>query len=61
MHMPIGGTVIVVNHALEDAPEKVNQSPYGEGWFIRIKPSNAGEMESLLDAAAYGKYCEERG
>jgi glycine cleavage system H protein len=61
MHMPIGGTITAVNHALEDTPEKVNQSPYGEGWFIRFKPSNAAEMDALLDAAAYGKYCEERG
>ncbi len=61
MHMPISGTVTAVNSELEDTPEKVNQSPYGDGWFIRIKPSNPGEMESLLDAAAYGKYCEERG
>src|SRR5689334_9381317 len=61
MHMPIGGTVTAVNEALEDTPEKVNQAPYGDGWFIRIKPSNAAEANSLLDAAAYGKYCEERG
>jgi glycine cleavage system H protein len=61
MHMPIGGTVTAVNSELENAPEKVNQSPYGDGWFIRIKPNNPGELDSLLDAAAYGKYCEERG
>ena len=61
MHMPIGGTVTAVNAELENTPEKVNQSPYGEGWFIRIRPTNAAEMDHLLDASAYGKYCDERG
>jgi glycine cleavage system H protein len=61
MHMPVSGTVTAVNNELENTPEKVNQAPYGDGWFVRIKPSNPGEMDSLLDAAAYGKYCEERG
>jgi glycine cleavage system H protein len=60
MHMPIGGTVTAVNKDLESAPEKVNQQPY-EAWFIRIKPTNIAELDSLLDAAAYGKYCDERG
>ena len=61
MHMPISGSITAVNGELENSPEKVNQSPYGDGWFVRIKPSNASEMDSLLDAAAYGKYCDERG
>jgi glycine cleavage system H protein len=58
--MPIGGTVVAVNAALEGTPEKVNQEPYGAGWFIRIKPANATEMETLLDAVAYKAYCAER-
>jgi glycine cleavage system H protein len=61
MHVPIGGTVTAVNHELENTPEKVNLSPYGDGWFIRIKPSNSAELNALLDSDAYGKYCEERG
>ena len=61
MHLPIGGTVTAINSELENTPEKVNHSPYGNGWFIRIRPSNPGELDSLLDAAAYGKYSEERG
>jgi glycine cleavage system H protein len=60
MHMPIGGTVTAVNKDLEDTPEKVNQQPY-EAWFIKIKPTNSAEFDSLLDATAYGKYCDERG
>jgi glycine cleavage system H protein len=61
MHMPVGGTVTAINTGLEDAPEKVNQSPYGDGWFVRIRPGNPGELDSLMDAAAYEKYCDERG
>src|SRR5438128_2479562 len=49
MHMPLGGTVTAVNQALEDTPEKVNQSPYDDGWFVHIKPSNPAELNSLLD------------
>lgn len=60
LNMPIGGTVVAVNSALEDAPEKVNEDPYG-AWMIRIKPSNLAELDKLMDAAAYAKYCEERG
>ena len=58
--MPIGGTVVAVNSALEGTPEKVNQEPYDAGWFIRIKPGNTAELEALLDAAAYEKHCTER-
>jgi glycine cleavage system H protein len=60
MHMPIGGTILAVNKALEDTPEKVNQDPFGEGWFIRIRPDSSDEMNALMDAVAYEKYCEER-
>ena len=60
MHMPIGGTITAVNKELEGTPELVNQKPY-DSWFVKIKPTNTGELDSLLDAAAYGKYCDERG
>lgn len=60
MHMPIGGTITAVNQALEDTPEQVNKAPY-DAWFVRIKPSNLTELDSLLDMAAYKKFCEERG
>lgn len=60
MHMPVGGTILAVNKALEDTPEKVNQDPYEEGWFIRIRPDSSDELSALMDAAAYEKYCEER-
>lgn len=55
---PVAGEIIEVNSKLEDAPELVNESPYGEGWMFKIKPSNLDDMASLLDAAAYKKYIE---
>jgi glycine cleavage system H protein len=43
---------------LEDAPETVNQDPYGDGWFFKIEPDDAGQLDELLDAAAYAEVCE---
>jgi glycine cleavage system H protein len=60
MHMPASGEVIEINDALEDAPEVVNGDPYGAGWFVKIKLSDPAELDKLMDAAAYRKYCEER-
>jgi glycine cleavage system H protein len=60
LHVPIGGTVTEVNEDLADSPEWVNQEPYGKGWFIKVKPSNPAELESLMDAAAYTEYCNSR-
>jgi len=53
MFMPIGGTVLEVNEALEDTPEIINSDPYGDGWIIKIKIADAGELDALLDADAY--------
>jgi glycine cleavage system H protein len=53
LYMPIGGEILAVNPALEDAPELVNNDPYGEGWMIRVKPADQAEIDSLLDKAAY--------
>jgi len=50
---PVSGAVAESNDALGDAPEKVNTDPYGDGWMIRIKMSNSGEVDSLLTAAEY--------
>jgi len=58
IYAPIAGTVVAVNEALVDAPELVNQDPYGEGWFFRIQPADAAELDALLDADAYGRFCE---
>jgi len=50
---PVTGEVAGANESLNDEPEKVNQDPYGEGWMIRMKLSNPGEVDSLLTAAEY--------
>ena len=50
---PVSGEIVGINDALADAPEKVNTDPYGDGWMIRVKMSNAGEVDSLLTAAEY--------
>ena len=50
---PLSGEVLEVNEQAVDAPETVNEDPYGDGWLIRIRLSDPSEVESLLDAAAY--------
>jgi glycine cleavage system H protein len=50
---PLSGEVLDVNQAVVDAPETVNDDPYGEGWLVRIRLSSPGEADSLLDAATY--------
>ena len=51
--MPVAGTVVEFNEALADAPETVNNDPYGEGWIIKVKVNDPAELEGLLDAEAY--------
>jgi|TARA_B100000315_G_scaffold60237_1_gene54632 glycine cleavage system H protein len=58
IYAPVGGTVCAVNETLEDAPEMVNQDPYGDGWFFRVEPDDATEFDELLDADAYRDICE---
>ncbi len=53
MFMPITGEVISFNEELESTPELVNKDPYGEGWIIKVKFEDAGELDDLLDAASY--------
>lgn len=53
LFMPLSGEIIEFNEALEDDPELVNKDPYGEGWMVKIKMSNASEVENLMDASAY--------
>ena len=52
IYAPVSGEVVAANTELADAPEKVNRDPYG-AWMFRIRPSDAGELAGLLDAAAY--------
>lgn len=53
---PISGTVEAVNEALADEPEKVNADPLGEGWFLKLRPADAAEIEALMDEAAYESF-----
>ena len=55
VYAPVGGTVVAVNTALDSAPESLNRDPYGEGWILRLKPSNPSEAGGLLGAASYAK------
>jgi glycine cleavage system H protein len=55
---PLSGEVIEVNRGVVDAPETVNEDPYGEGWLIRIRMTNPSERAQLLDAAAYRRLLE---
>jgi glycine cleavage system H protein len=50
---PLSGEILEVNEALGDAPEKINEDPYGEGWMVKVKLSDPSEAEKLMDAAAY--------
>ncbi len=53
LYAPVSGEIVAVNDALSTAPESVNKDPHGT-WIIKVKPSNAGELGSLLDATGYG-------
>lgn len=53
LFLPLSGEIIELNTLLEAEPEKVNTDPYGDGWMVKVKFSDASELENLLDAAAY--------
>jgi glycine cleavage system H protein len=59
IYSPISGQVIAINEVLEDEPEIVNSSPYDDGWFFKVKPSNLDELADALDADAYLATIEE--
>ena len=57
MNTPVAGEILEVNEALLDSPEIVNESPYGEGWFAKVRPSDLdGDLAKLMDAAAYREH-----
>ncbi len=60
LYMPVDGTVTEANEGLVDAPETVNSDPFGAAWMIKVEMSNPGQLDDLMDADAYTKYCEER-
>lgn len=55
LYAPVAGTVVAVNDVLNSAPETVNRAPYGEGWMVRLKPSDPAAAGALHDAASYAK------
>lgn len=59
VYSPVSGEVIAANEALSASPELVNSDPYGQGWLFKVKPGNAQDLASLLDAKAYEKAVEE--
>lgn len=60
IYMPVDGEVIEVNSGLAQKPEAINSDPYGEAWLAKIKLTNPAQLDSLMDAAAYEAYCQER-
>ncbi|GAA0155193.1 hypothetical protein LIER_12975 [Lithospermum erythrorhizon] len=59
INSPISGEVIEVNSKLTEAPGQINTSPYEDGWMIKVKPNNPSQLETLMGAKEYTKFCEE--
>jgi glycine cleavage system H protein len=60
VNYPISGKVLEINDKLPDSPEIVNSDPYKESWIVKVQLSDPSELSSLMDAAAYEVYCQER-
>jgi len=58
LYSPVGGEVIESNQALADKPELINESPYGDGWLMKVRLADEGEVDKLLTADQYGDYIE---
>jgi glycine cleavage system H protein len=61
VNTPVSGTVTELNENLNDLFEEINTDPFGAAWMVKIEISDAAELDQLMDAAAYKKYCDERG
>jgi len=61
IYSPAGGEVVEANQTLADAPEKVNDDPYGDGWIMKLKLSAPAQVESLMTAAQYQEYVAAEG
>jgi len=59
IYSPISGEVIAINESLEDEPETVNSSPYDDGWFYKVQPSDVSELDAALDSEAYTAAAED--
>ena len=58
---PLSGEIVAVNRAVVDAPETVNDDPYGEGWLVRVRVTDPGEVDALTDVDAYKQHLAEQG
>ncbi len=61
VYAPLAGEITAGNEALADAPETLNDDPYGEGWIFRLQPEDAGALSGLLDADAYAAFLKDEG
>ena len=61
VYAPVSGEVIEINELLTTAPEKLNEDPHGEAWLVKIRMSDAGELNDLMAAEEYGTYAESEG
>ncbi len=59
IYSPVSGEVIAINEALEDEPETVNSSPYDDGWFFKVRPSDLSDLDDALDSEAYTAAIED--
>ncbi len=58
IYAPVAGTIVAVNDALSDAPERLNDDPYGEGWICIIEPADPGSVDELMDVDGYRRLIE---
>jgi glycine cleavage system H protein len=61
VNSPVSGIIIESNQSLTTTPEVINTDPYGNGWFYKIEVSSLADLENLMSASDYEKYCENRG
>ena len=61
VYTPLSGEVVEVNEDLEGTPDLVNSDPEGDGWFFKLRMDDASELDNLMDAAAYKKFCDDNG
>ena len=60
VYLPAGGTITAINEALAATPDTLHHDPHGAGWIVKFTLADPAELDGLMDAAAYEKYCEER-
>jgi glycine cleavage system H protein len=60
LFLPVGGEIVATNEALASNPALVNTDPHGAAWLVKIKPVNAAELDTLMDAGAYGSFIAEQ-